>query len=222
MDTALGLLALTKAGLHSQAVGWLENLGVRIWFAYRSGHHFPITTNSYDLVAMHFGQARPKEKLMELSILLPMLAHWYVVLDLPEAYADFRNNVAQTFTRLLCNSGSRKTAPKTTCTGRTRGSPAAQRSRLSIYPARCTSSKPRSGDSTKPAGTREPLLLLPRMADPGAHSQQTLRDAGYDRVLAAAGRRAGVDYEDWYRVNNQSRLYFVDGVRTVVDRELAL
>jgi hypothetical protein len=99
MDTAPGLLALTKAGLHSQAVGWLENLGVRIWFAYRSGHHFPITTNSYDLVAMHFGQARPKEKLMELSILLPMLAHWYVVLDLPEAYADFRNNVAQTFTQ---------------------------------------------------------------------------------------------------------------------------
>jgi hypothetical protein len=36
---------------------------------------------------------------MELSTLLPMLAHWHVVLDLPEAYADFRNNVAQTFTQ---------------------------------------------------------------------------------------------------------------------------
>lgn len=100
MDTALGLLALTKAGLHSQAAGWLENLGVRIWFAYRSGHHFPISTDSYDdLVAMHFGQSPPKEKLMELSTLLSMLAHWHVVLDLPEAYADFRNNVAQTFTQ---------------------------------------------------------------------------------------------------------------------------
>jgi hypothetical protein len=100
IDVALGLLALTKAGLRSQAVGWLENLGVRIWFAYRTGHHFPISTDSYDdLVAMHFDQAPPKEKLMELSTLLPMLAHWYVALDLPEGYVAFRNNVVQTFTR---------------------------------------------------------------------------------------------------------------------------
>ncbi len=100
IDIALGLLALTKAGLHSQAGGWLENLGVRVWFAYRAGHHFPISTDSYDdLVAMHFGQAPPKEKLMELSTLLPMLAHWHVVLDLPEAYKEFRDNVVQTFTQ---------------------------------------------------------------------------------------------------------------------------
>ncbi len=100
IDVALGLLALTKAGLHSQAAGWLESLGVRVWFAYRAGHHFPISTDSYDdLVAMHFGQAPPKEKLMELSTLLPMLAHWHIVLDLPEAYEAFRNNVVQTFNR---------------------------------------------------------------------------------------------------------------------------
>lgn len=100
IDIALGLLALTKAGLHPQAADWLENLGVRVWFAYRAGRHFPISTDSYDdLVAMHFGQAPPKEKLMELSTLLPMLAHWHVVLDLPEAYEAFRNNVAQTFTQ---------------------------------------------------------------------------------------------------------------------------
>jgi hypothetical protein len=100
IDIALGLLALTKAGLHSQAIGWLENLGVRIWFAYHAGNHFPISTDSYDdLVAMQFGQAPPKEKLMELSTLLPMLAHWHVVLDLPEAYKEFRNNVVQTFTQ---------------------------------------------------------------------------------------------------------------------------
>lgn len=99
IDIALGVLALTKTGLHPQARGWLENLSVRVWFAYRAGHHFPISTDSYDdLVAMHFGQAPPKEKLMELSTLLPMLAHWHVVLDLPEAYTDFRNNVVQTFT----------------------------------------------------------------------------------------------------------------------------
>lgn len=99
IDIALGLLALTKASLHSQAADWLENLGVRVWFAYRAGQHYPISTDSYDdLVAMHFGQAPSKEKLMELSTLLPMLAHWYVVLDLPEAYEAFRNNVAQTFT----------------------------------------------------------------------------------------------------------------------------
>jgi hypothetical protein len=30
--------------------------------------------------------------------LLPMLAHWHVVLDLTEAYEVFRNNVVETFT----------------------------------------------------------------------------------------------------------------------------
>lgn len=28
IDIVLGLLALTKAGLHQQAAGWIENLGV--------------------------------------------------------------------------------------------------------------------------------------------------------------------------------------------------
>jgi hypothetical protein len=52
--------------LYPQVRGWLENLSVRVWFAYHAGHHFPISTDSYDdLVAMHFSQAPPKEKLME-------------------------------------------------------------------------------------------------------------------------------------------------------------
>lgn len=98
IDIALGLLALTKTGMRPLAAGWLQELSLRVWLAYRIGHHFPISSDSYDdLVAMHFGQGPPKEKLMELSTLLPMLAHWYAVLDMPVAYEAFRENVVQTF-----------------------------------------------------------------------------------------------------------------------------
>lgn len=98
IDIVLGLLALSSSGLQAQAAGWVENLGVRICVAYQLGRNFPISTDSYDdLVAMHVDQAPPKEKLMELSTLLPTLAHWHAVLDLPEPYAGFRNAVTSIF-----------------------------------------------------------------------------------------------------------------------------
>jgi hypothetical protein len=98
IDISLGLLALTKTGMRPLAAGWLQELSLRVWFAYRAGQHFPISSDSYDdLVAMHFGQGPPKEKLMELSTLLPILAHWHAVLDLPGAYEAFRDNVVRTF-----------------------------------------------------------------------------------------------------------------------------
>ena len=98
IDIALGLLALNDAGLRAFAAGWIEDTCARILLAYKLGKHFPIYTDSYDdLVAMHVDQAPPKERLMRLSTLLPMLAHWHTVLDMDAEYEAFRNSVVETF-----------------------------------------------------------------------------------------------------------------------------
>lgn len=98
IDIALGLLALNEARLRAFAAGWIENTCARILLAYKLGKHFPIYTDSYDdLVAMHVDQGPPKEKLMQLSTLLPMLAHWHAVLDMGAQYEAFQNSVVETF-----------------------------------------------------------------------------------------------------------------------------
>src|SRR5918999_4803532 len=43
------------------------------------------------------GSGQPKEKLMEISTLLPMLAHWYAVLDMTGAYEAYREAVVEAF-----------------------------------------------------------------------------------------------------------------------------
>lgn len=98
IDIALGLLALDEAGLRTFAAGWVEDTCARILLAYKLGKHFPIYTDSYDdLVAMHIDQGPPKERLMQLSTLLPMLAHWHAVLAMGPQYEAFRNSVTETF-----------------------------------------------------------------------------------------------------------------------------
>ncbi len=98
IDIALGLLALNEAGLRADAARWVEETCARILFAYKLGKHFPIYTDSYDdLIAMHVGHGPPKERLMQLSTLLPMLAHWHTVLDMGAEYEVFRNAVVETF-----------------------------------------------------------------------------------------------------------------------------
>ncbi len=75
------------------------NLLSRIALAYRLGRCFPVASDSYDdLVALQTGQGEPKEKLMELSTLLPMLAQWSVVLGRADIYAEVRKQVATVFT----------------------------------------------------------------------------------------------------------------------------
>lgn len=99
IDIAIGLLALVSSGYRQDAVEWVEALSTRIVFAYQLGRHFPISTDSYeDLVAMSVGEGPPKQKLMELSTLLPMLAEWYGVLDV-KSYEEFRHSVLAVFTQ---------------------------------------------------------------------------------------------------------------------------
>lgn len=99
VEIALGLLALTQVGFRLEAAVWINNLGQHIVWAYQLGWHFPIYTDSYDdLIAMRYGQAPPKEKLMEISTLLPMLAHWYAVMDMPgAAYEGLQKAIGATF-----------------------------------------------------------------------------------------------------------------------------
>lgn len=98
IDIALGLLALVVVGAPASAAEWVRALSGRIAFAYQVGRHFPISSDSFeDLVAMHFGQAPPKETLMELSTLLPMLAEWHAVLNMPADYERFGQMMASVF-----------------------------------------------------------------------------------------------------------------------------
>lgn len=99
IDISIGLLALMEADLQGPATEWVERLAGRIPFAYGVlGRHFPIATDAYeDLVAMKVGEAPPKEELMEMSTLLPVLAHWHAVLDMPGSYQNFTKEVTGFF-----------------------------------------------------------------------------------------------------------------------------
>jgi len=97
VDIGIGLLALLFAGCQDDAARWVNELSGHILFAFRIGRHFPISTDSYDdLVDLAVGEGPPKEELMELSTLLPMLAEWHVVLNLP-SYETFQQAIRDTF-----------------------------------------------------------------------------------------------------------------------------
>lgn len=98
IDISLGLLALTTTGYNEQAAKWIRDISIHTVRAYQLGKNFPIASDSYDqLIAMRFGQASPKEKLMELSTLLPMLADWYAILDLTDEYQLFQESMSKIF-----------------------------------------------------------------------------------------------------------------------------
>jgi hypothetical protein len=100
IDISIGLLGLLEAGRQDVAEWWVHELARRIPFAYGVlGCHFPISTDSYeDHVAMRVGtSAPPKEELMQMSTLLPILAHWHAVLDMPKSYQVFAEEVKKTF-----------------------------------------------------------------------------------------------------------------------------
>lgn len=97
IEISIGLLALLETGRKPDAAGWTRQLARRIPFAYKiMGRYFPIATDSYeDLVALEVGNAPPKEDLIEMSTLLPVVAQWHTALDIPESYralaADMRD-----------------------------------------------------------------------------------------------------------------------------------
>ncbi|RIK32767.1 MAG: hypothetical protein DCC55_36260 [Chloroflexi bacterium] len=100
VDIALGLLTLYCMRVHQTAREWVEQLAHRIHFAYQLGRMYPIASDSFeDLVAIKYEKDIPKEKLMDLSTLLPMLAHWFAILGMNEPYQQFQKNVTTTFAK---------------------------------------------------------------------------------------------------------------------------
>ncbi|PAX58335.1 hypothetical protein [Brunnivagina elsteri] len=98
IDINLGLLTLASAGCTNVAAHWVTELGSRIFLAYKTGKYFPIASDRYDdLIAIEVGQAPPKEKLMEVSTLLPTLAGWFAVLNLADEYKPFQEAITKTF-----------------------------------------------------------------------------------------------------------------------------
>jgi hypothetical protein len=100
IDITLGLLLLNSVSFKKEASEWIIEINNRMTFAYEFlGNHFPIASESYDqLVAMQFGQARPKEELMQLSTMLPILADWYAILNLVDEYKYFQHEIKRVFT----------------------------------------------------------------------------------------------------------------------------
>jgi hypothetical protein len=96
IDIVLGLLALRSGNSIDVATDWVVRLSKAIIRGYQLGTHFPIASDSYEqLVALKFGQALPKEKLMELSTIIPMIADWYAIFDLKDEYPAFREAVTK-------------------------------------------------------------------------------------------------------------------------------
>ncbi|MBD2043245.1 hypothetical protein [Microcoleus sp. FACHB-672] len=97
-DITLGLILLILGEYLDSAKFWLDKLSISIVRAYKLGRCFPIHTNSYDdLIAMTVGEAPPKDQLTRASTIIPMLADWYVILNLPDEYQEFQNHVNKTF-----------------------------------------------------------------------------------------------------------------------------
>ena len=98
IDIVLGLITLTIGGYSERAKYWVVKLSSCIERAYAINRCFPIDSDSYDiLIALSVGEAPSKQELTKGSILLPMLADWFVILDLPDDYQEFQKHINKTF-----------------------------------------------------------------------------------------------------------------------------
>lgn len=101
IDISIGLIALFVLGFRATALKWVETLMQHVVFAFRLGRHFPIATDAYeDLVALYMADDSTrdtlKQKLMQLSTLLPALAEWQVALGGEEEhYLLFKGALAE-------------------------------------------------------------------------------------------------------------------------------
>ncbi len=78
---------------------WIRRIIDHVFFAYsKLGKYFPIQSDSFDdLVMLNISNRINKEKMMELSTLIPILAQWCVVLNLTDLYNEIRKGVSKFF-----------------------------------------------------------------------------------------------------------------------------
>ena len=80
---------------------WITEIINHITFSYRNmGKYFPIQSDSFDdLVALNISRKIKKEKLMEISTLIPILTQWCGVLGLENTYKFVKNAVSKVFNK---------------------------------------------------------------------------------------------------------------------------
>ncbi len=77
---------------------WMREMVIHISFAYNLGRNFPIESDSFDdLIALNISGEIEKEKLMQMSTLLPILAQLAAVFDLEKSYSLIKSNVDKYF-----------------------------------------------------------------------------------------------------------------------------
>lgn len=88
IEISLSLYLLYLFNERDFAKKWIEEIIDHISFAYfYMGKYFPIYTDSFDdLVSLNVSEQVPKEKMFEISTLIPILAQWCIVYDLKKTY----------------------------------------------------------------------------------------------------------------------------------------
>lgn len=78
---------------------WIKETLNHITFAYKNiGKYFPIQSDSFDdIVALTISGTINKERLIEISTLLPIIAQWCAVLELRESYSLVRDIAEKVF-----------------------------------------------------------------------------------------------------------------------------
>lgn len=80
---------------------WISNLFDHIWFAYTYfGKNFPIYTDSVDdLIALNISEQIPKEKMFEISSMIPILAQWCITLNFEELFNYIKERAGKDFNK---------------------------------------------------------------------------------------------------------------------------
>lgn len=78
---------------------WIGEILNHITFAYNHlGQYFPIQSDSFDdLIALSISNTIDKEKLMEISTLIPIIAQWCAILGYEENYSLIRDIITNVF-----------------------------------------------------------------------------------------------------------------------------
>lgn len=94
IELGIGLLALRIAGPPESEVAWVRALASRLVAAFRLKQHYPVSSDLYeDLLALQSSKPPGRDELLPFSTLVPLIAEWMAVLELPEDYQQFRDSV---------------------------------------------------------------------------------------------------------------------------------
>jgi hypothetical protein len=98
IEISIALLLLSFFSEKEVIKNWMSNLFEHIAFAYyRMGRYFPVCTDNIDdVISLDSSDLKSKERLFEISTLLPVLMEWCAVLNLEEEYL-FGKEIINTF-----------------------------------------------------------------------------------------------------------------------------